>query len=184
MIGNGSISPSVPVIVPSSPPTLVSFTITPALGRTALYGGTCPLASSTATNFTVSPLSDCTVVVIFLEPAVLDVDGSSGPTKYDPATDGAMILRYLFGLRGDAITNGLMSATATLTALQTQDHLVSIRSQLDIDGNGRIEPLTDGMMILRYMMGLRMPLVTLGVLGTGATRTLAEIDAYLGSLMP
>ena len=115
---------------------------------------------------------------------MLNVDASSAPTKYDPATDGVMILRYLFGLRGDAITNGLIGASATRTAPQMQDFLASIRPLLDIDGNQRFEPLTDGVMIVRYMLGLRMPLVTAGVLGTNATRTPAEIDAYLAGLMP
>ena len=48
----------------------------------------------------------------------------------------------------------------------------------------KYDPATDGVMIVRYMMGLRNPRVAAGLLGTDAARTPADIDAYLAGLMP
>ena len=42
---------------------------------------------------------------------------------------------------------------------------------LDIDGNGTIDALTDGLMILRVMFGLTGTSVINGAIGSGATRT-------------
>ena len=42
---------------------------------------------------------------------------------------------------------------------------------LDIDGNGKVDALTDGLMILRALFGLTGTSVTAGAIGTGATRT-------------
>jgi hypothetical protein len=42
---------------------------------------------------------------------------------------------------------------------------------LDVDGNGTVEPLYDGLLLLRYGFGFRGQALTKGVLGVGATRT-------------
>jgi hypothetical protein len=42
---------------------------------------------------------------------------------------------------------------------------------LDLDGNGSIDPMTDGLLIIRAMSGLTDAAVTSGVLGPGASRT-------------
>lgn len=56
---------------------------------------------------------------------------------------------------------------------------------LDVDGNGQVTALTDGLMILRYLFGLRGDSLTLGAMGPGAARnTSALIEAYIGSLLP
>jgi len=57
--------------------------------------------------------------------------------------------------------------------------------QLDIDGNGQVDALTDGLVILRYMFGFNGDDLINGAVGEGATRTTsAEIEAYLESLIP
>jgi hypothetical protein len=56
---------------------------------------------------------------------------------------------------------------------------------LDIDGNNQVDALTDGLLILRYVFGLRGDVLIAGVVGGDATRTTAEeIEAYLETLMP
>jgi hypothetical protein len=53
---------------------------------------------------------------------------------------------------------------------------------LDLDGNGTIDALTDGIMLLRAFFGLSGTSVTNGALGAGATRTTwPEIRVYLNS---
>ena len=56
---------------------------------------------------------------------------------------------------------------------------------LDIDGNDKVDALTDGLVILRYVFGLRGDVLIGGVVAGDATRkTAEEIEAYLASLMP
>ena len=51
---------------------------------------------------------------------------------------------------------------------------------MDIDGNGRVEATTDGLLMTRYMLGMRGTALVSGALGAGASRTLpADIEAYL-----
>ena len=51
---------------------------------------------------------------------------------------------------------------------------------LDIDGNGSVGALTDGLLLLRYLLGLRGSLLLSGAVGMGATRTTEdEIIAYI-----
>jgi alpha-tubulin suppressor-like RCC1 family protein len=113
----------------------------------------------------------------------LNVDASTA-TVYDAATDGVMIVRALLGLTGAAISNGARGTTATRDAAQIATYLAALRPQLDIDGNGQIDALTDGLLIVRYMLNLRGTALTAGAVGPMPGRTLAEIEAYLATLMP
>ena len=55
----------------------------------------------------------------------------------------------------------------------------------DIDGNGQIDALTDGLLMLRYLFGLEGDTLINGVVADDATRTTAEeIEAHLETLMP
>ena len=52
----------------------------------------------------------------------------------------------------------------------------------DIDGNGRPEALTDGLLLIRSMLGLTGDALTQGALGVGATRTLtADLQTFIAS---
>ena len=56
---------------------------------------------------------------------------------------------------------------------------------VDIDGNDRVDALTDGLIILRYLFGLRGGVLTNGVIASDATVTSAdEVGAKMESLMP
>ena len=56
---------------------------------------------------------------------------------------------------------------------------------LDIDGDGKYDPFTDGLLVLRYLMGLRGTALVSGAVAQGATRSTAEqIETYLQSLTP
>lgn len=116
---------------------------------------------------------------------VLDIDASATATKYDALTDGLLVLRYLSGLSGPALTTGALGATATRTdPAAIQAYLDSRRSGLDIDGNNATDAPTDGLLILRYLFGLRGTALTQGATGAGATRGAADIETYLNSLLP
>ncbi len=53
----------------------------------------------------------------------------------------------------------------------------------DIDGNGVADPLTDGLLFLRYLFGFRGATLTTGAIGAGCTRCdAAAIEPYLANL--
>jgi lysyl endopeptidase len=53
----------------------------------------------------------------------------------------------------------------------------------DIDGNGKVDAATDGVLMTRYMLGLRGNALIAGVLGSGATRNTAKlVTDYLQTL--
>ena len=98
----------------------------------------------------------------------IDVDGDG---TFDALTDGLLLLRHMFGLSGEALIAGVVSDSATYT---TSAELVSRMSDLgdtlDIDSNGQIDALTDGLIILRYLFGLDGEVLIANVIGSGAER--------------
>ena len=117
--------------------------------------------------------------------ALLDIDLSGNPTKFDALTDGLLIIRYLFLLSDQALTPGAIGGTATrANAAQIRTYLDSIRPALDIDNDGKQDALTDGLLLLRYMFGLRNATLISNAVAPGATRTTsAAIEAYIQTLM-
>jgi len=113
----------------------------------------------------------------------LDIDGNE---KYDALTDGLLLLRGMFGLDGDALVTGTVASDATYTESVDIESRIAILGDLaDIDGNGDIDALTDGLLTLRYLFGLQGGTLINGVVASDATRTTAEeIEAHLETLMP
>lgn len=56
-------------------------------------------------------------------------------------------------------------------------------AHLDIDGNGEVSSTTDGLLLLRYMLGLRGPSLVNGAVAImpAPTRTPQQIEAFLGA---
>ena len=119
-------------------------------------------------------------------PLTLDIDASLTSTKYDALTDGLLVMRYLFGLTGTALTNGAVGGTATRsdpTAIKT--YLDARSPRLDIDDSGTADALTDGLLVIRYLFGLRGSSLIAGAVDPLAKRkTAADIEAYLQTLLP
>ena len=118
--------------------------------------------------------------------ATLDIDGSSTATKYDALTDGLLAIRYMFGLTGSSLTANAIGGTATRKdPAAIKAYLDGIRAALDIDGNGNVDALTDGLLVIRYLFGLRGAPLIQGAIAAGATRTTAaQIESYLATLTP
>jgi Protein of unknown function (DUF1566) len=114
-------------------------------------------------------------------PSTLDVDGNG---TADALTDGLLVVRYLFALRGAALIQGAVGAGALrTTAPEIETYLQS--STLDVDGNGTPDALTDGLLVVRYLFGLRGAALIQGAVGAGAVRTsAAEIENFLQSILP
>jgi hypothetical protein len=115
------------------------------------------------------------------EAAVLDVD-SNGSVQ--ALADGLLVLRFLFGFSGSTLTTGAVGPRcARCVATTLADYLTS-RDDLDIDGNGDLDALTDGILIVRYLFGLRGVTLTSGAVGAGCVRCdAATIEPYLGDLV-
>ena len=113
----------------------------------------------------------------------IDIDGNG---QYDALTDGLLLLRGMFGLDGSALVTGTVASNATYTATADIEARIAILGDLaDIDGNGEIDALTDGLLILRYLFGLEGDTLINGVVASDATRTsAADIEAHLETLMP
>mgnify|MGYP000365500622 CR=1 FL=1 len=113
----------------------------------------------------------------------LDIDGNE---NYDALTDGLLLLRGMFGLDGSALITGTIASDATYSESVDIESRIEILGDLaDIDGNGEIDALTDGLLILRYLFGLEGDTLIAGVVASDATRTTAvDIEAHLKTLMP
>jgi len=116
----------------------------------------------------------------------LDVDLSTADATYDALTDGLLIVRHLRGLSGADLTNGALGGTATRTTPEAiSAYLADIAPLLDVDGNGQVDALTDGVLIMRRLFGVSGDALIDGALGPGATRiTPAQIQSHLLGLMP
>ena len=112
-------------------------------------------------------------------PCTLDVDRNGAVS---PFTDGLLVLRYLFGLRGAALTTGAIGAAATLTADQIVGNIATL--DLDADGDGAARGTTDGLLILRLMLGLKGAALTTGasaVAGISDATVLSNVRARHGA---
>ena len=55
--------------------------------------------------------------------------------------------------------------------------------KLDIDGDGESKPLTDGLLLIRYLFGFSGDSLISGAIGEGAERdTAEEVEAYIKSV--
>jgi len=112
----------------------------------------------------------------------VDLDGND---DYDALTDGLLLLRGMFGLDGDALITGTVADDATYKlAEDIETRIANLGDLADIDGNGEIDALTDGLLTLRYLFGLEGETLVAGVVADDATRTTSEIEAHLKMLMP
>ena len=112
-----------------------------------------------------------------------DIDASG---KAEPLTDGLIILRYLFGFTNDALVSGALADNATRrSSLDIYAFLETHAAQLDVDGDGRAEPLTDGLLLLRYLFGFETSALITGAIGSNAQRTeTAAITDFIKTRLP
>ena len=98
-------------------------------------------------------------------------------------TDGLLVLRHLFGFSGTTLVDGAVTITAARPGTSAiSNYLDTHATQLDIDGDERIDALTDGLLLLRYLFGFQGSSLIEDVRGSDATRaTSAEITAYVRS---
>ena len=106
-----------------------------------------------------------------------DVDGNG---EADALTDGLLILRYAFGLRDDSLTGGAIAPNSPFSESEIVSRIENTMSYADIDGNGEVDALSDGLIILRYLFAIQDDALIDGTISPNATRTSAqEVVTYL-----
>ncbi len=111
----------------------------------------------------------------------MDLDGND---KKDALTDGLLLVRGMFGLDGTPLITGTIGTDATYTSSTDIERRISMLGELaDIDGNGKIDALTDGQLTLRYLFGLEGEALVNDVVAPDATRSAAEIEAHLKTVI-
>ena len=140
------------------------------------------IAGTLATNYSLqaSPLS------VAKQNWNLDIDGDG---TIGALSDGVILMRYLLGgsiFSGDALINGAISSNATRNATQIRAYIQQgvLQKDLDIDGNGSVTALSDGLIAQRYLFGATFSGNALinGAIAPDATRDLAGIQSYMAGL--
>ena len=117
----------------------------------------------------------------------LDIDRNGSGSTVSASTDGLLVLRYLLGLTGSALTSGAIGATPArgdaVAIKRYLDGLVA-NTALDIDGNGVVGAATDGLLVLRYLLGFRGAALVANAVAVSPvpTRGTADIERLLADL--
>ena len=170
--------------------TAVTLTATPTSAASIFIGwlGSGCTGTSTCTK-TLSAAANVSAAFALASngPFNLDVEGNAPVSFATEANDGVLILRYMAGMSGAALISGnVVSGDATRnTAAAITAYLDDLKPKLDIDGNGQVDALTDGLLISRYLLSIRGTALIAGVISVGATRTtFTQIENYLAGLLP
>jgi CSLREA domain-containing protein len=159
-----------------------SVTVTPVTGGGSVFTGW--LGACTGTGNCAVTVTGTTELIATFAPAgtvaTLDIDASNPATKYDAATDGVMVLRAMFGITGTAISTG----TGSRSAADIATYLINIYPKLDANGDGKVQPLIDGLLVVRYLLGLRGSALIAGVPLTPLRPNAIDIELYLAGLTP
>lgn len=153
--------------------------------RAALVADAQDIVHLNAESIEANRTSDHDPIVIRLSAGgSLDADGNG---EADALTDGILILRYLFDPAGPwDVADALGGASWRSVRDDIRAFLDVGRSAcLDADGNGTADPLSDGILVLRYLFEPEGAWPVADALGAGATRTdAAAIRAYLDAYSP
>ncbi len=158
-----------------------AFTYTPANNQTGNDTFTFNVSDGSATSNTATVI--ITINAVETPTFNWDVDGD-GAVK--PLTDGLLVLRHQFGFTGSTLISGAVDTNATrTTASEIETYLATGQAASDIDGDGSNKPLTDGLLLLRYLFGFRGDTLIQGAVdGGGSRQTATEIESYINGLLP
>lgn len=102
----------------------------------------------------------------------------------DPFADGPQAYSVLTApaVSGDLLFDGKDPDDVSVTNLDDEGACENL--DVDVDGNGNTDALTDGLLVIRYLYGFRGDTLIGNAVGDGCTRcTAAEIEAYLELLV-
>ena len=111
-----------------------------------------------------------------------DYDGNGDA---DALSDGLIMMRYSFGLRGEDMAKGAISFDSIMSIDQVEDRVFRSMQIADIDNDGDVDALTDGLLLLRHLFALQDDALTHGVVSQRALRkTKYAIKEHLEKYMP
>ena len=111
-----------------------------------------------------------------------DFDGNGDA---DALTDGLIMLRHSFGLRGESMVNNAMAPNSLMTVSQVEERMSGAAKIADVDNDGDVDALTDGLLLLRHLFAVDDESLTHGAVGLKASRkTNAAIKEHLNKHMP
>jgi len=115
-------------------------------------------------------------------PLNLDIDADA---QYSAVTDGMLVVRFLFGISGAELVAGATAPGASRAdSALISEYGTDLKPLLDIDGDGDSDALTDGLLIVRYLRGLRGDALLAGALGGNAIRSRSvDIENRIASLI-
>ena len=99
-----------------------------------------------------------------------------------------MVIRKLFGaaFAGDALTSKAISNSATRTTTEIHEFIQAGMDEkvLDVDGDGNVTALGDGLMVIRKLFGAAFAgdALTSKAISNNATRTTDEIHEYISAM--
>ena len=135
-------------------------TPSPTVGGPTATATTTRTPTSTPTG---SPSATPTVTTTPGGGFTLDADGDG---SLEPLTDGLLVLRHFFGFTGPVLVTGAVAGNCTrCDGPAVQTYLSGLGLVLDIDGNLFLEPLTDGLLVLRYLFGFTGATLVNGAIG-------------------
>ena len=122
---------------------------------------------------------------LIVDECTLDTDGNK---HVDALTDGLLSIRHMFEILGASLVNDSLAkgcARCTASAIETFLDRCASTGATDIDGNGQVDALTDGLLIIRYIFGIRGAALINNSVGDACQRcTTTEIQDYLKTLIP
>lgn len=96
--------------------------------------------------------------------------------------DGVIMARYLAGKRGAELTMNVTTALVNYTQLETKLDL--LKPTLDLDGDGLLEANKDGILMIRYLAGLKdAALIGQFDFTNSKRKTAAEINQYIETIL-
>ncbi len=110
------------------------------------------MSSNDASYARVTP--DAVLVTVTELPISLNVDNSGGAPAPDQA-DGLIIARYLFGMRSEVGLLQNVPGNPSFSEVTANIERAVASGRLDVDNSGGAPDQADGLMIARYLFGMR-----------------------------
>ena len=111
-----------------------------------------------------------------------DVDANGRVTAL---ADGLLLMRFLFGFTGTEFAEEAIGADVVIQIQEIENNVNLLLPHLDIDQDGEVKPLTDGLLVTRHLFGFSGDSLIAGAIGSGASRKSAlQISEYLKKGMP
>jgi hypothetical protein len=111
-----------------------------------------------------------------------DIDGNGNA---DALTDDLTILKAAFGITGQDMIDGTLASDSEMTLDDVELSMEKTMSIADIDDNGEVGALTDGLIVLRYLFDITDSKLTEGAISPDANREAHQsIVDHLEKYMP